>query len=323
MKHLSRLTPVLVVLGPTGAGKTALVLDLARHVHGEVINQDSRQVYRGMNIGTAKPGAVEQARARHHGLDLVEPDETWTLAQQQRLTYDLVARLSAQGILPMLVGGTGQYLRAVLEGWTVPEVPPQPDIRARLEAQAESGGVSILHARLARTDPVAAARIMPGDLRRIVRALEVWEVTGQPLSEQQRSEPPPYDVLLLGLSTPRDVLYARVDKRVASMLDAGLLEEIQGLLARGHGWTLPSMRTIGYGEFEPYFTGNETIEACAERVRFNTHKFIRHQDVWFRRFDKTHWLDSCSTRLLEETLELVQAWRQARHRQAEYRGHGT
>ncbi len=314
MTHTGRLIPVLVVLGPTGAGKTALSVELAQHLQGEIINQDSRQVYRGMDIGTAKPTADEQARTRHHGLDLVEPDHTWTLAQQQRMTHDTVARLDGRGILPMLVGGTGQYLKAILEGWTVPEVPPQPEIRARLEARAAAAGVSALHSHLARTDPVAAARIMPGDLRRIVRALEVWEVTGQPLSEQQRAEPPPYDVLVLGLSTSRDVLYARVNRRVKRMLESGLLEEISNLLDRGYGWTLPSMRTIGYGEFEPYFARTETMEACAERVRFNTHKFIRHQDVWFRRFDKVRWLDSCSNQLLDEALELVRAWLPVRHR---------
>ncbi|MDP9379354.1 MAG: tRNA (adenosine(37)-N6)-dimethylallyltransferase MiaA [Chloroflexota bacterium] len=301
-------TKVLVVLGPTASGKTPLAIHLARGYGGEIISQDSRQVYREMDIGTAKPTLGERALAPHHGLDVVSPDETWTLAQQQRLTYEMVAQLRRSGRLPMLVGGTGQYLRAILEGWTVPEVPPDLELRDALAREAELVGTPTLHARLGEVDPEAAAKIMPNDLRRVVRALEVWQHTGRKLSEQQRAEPPPYDTLLVGLTMERAELYRRIDERVGRMLAAGLLDEVTELLEWGYGWELPAMRTIGYGEWRPYLQGHASVEECAERVRLNTHNFARHQYVWFRRFREVHWLDSSSPALERDASCLVERW---------------
>lgn len=281
---------------------------LARRFGGEIVNQDSRQVYRCMDIGTAKPTLAERELAPHHGLDLVAPDETWTLAHQQRLTYDTVRSLAERSRLPILVGGTGQYLRAALEGWTIPEVPPDQRIRERLRLEAETAGVAGLYDRLRRIDPQAAWKIMPNDLRRIVRALEVWETTGRRISEQQRAEPPPYDVLLLGLTLPREALYGRIDDRAARMMRSGLLEEISGLLDRGYDWSLASMQTIGYGEFRPYFEGRAALEECVERLRFNTHRLARHQYVWFRRFENLHWLDAGDSASLSVGEHLVASW---------------
>ena len=301
-------TKVLVLLGPTASGKTAYALELAEALGGEVVSQDSRQVYRSMDIGTAKPTPEDRARAPHHGLDRVAPDETWTLAQQQRLTYDAVRGIAARGRLPMLVGGTGQYLRAALEGWTIPEVAPNAELRETLSAEAEAVGAPALPARLAEADPQAAAKIMPTDLRRIIRGLEVLAETGRPLSEQQRAAPPPWDALLLGLSMPREALYERIDRRADAMLRAGLLAEIAGLLAAGYDWSLPSMKTIGYGEFRPFFEGAASVAACAERLRYDTHRFVRHQDVWFRRFEAVRRLDPRHRAELEEGLRFSGAW---------------
>lgn len=308
MNDSSTRIPVLVVLGPTASGKTQLAIELARHFRGEVVNQDSRQVYRYMEIGTAKPTVRERELAPHHGLDMVSPDETWTLAQQQRFTYDTVERLHSRGKLPMLVGGTGQYLRAVLDGWTIPEAPPDEQLRRRLGAWAQEAGTEALHARLRDIDPQAADKIMPNDLRRIVRALEVWEITGRKLSEQQRAEPPPYQPLLIGLTMARQELYERIDRRAVGMLRIGLLEEVRGLLHRGYDWSLPSMRTIGYSEFEPYLEGTASLEACLERVQYNTHSFARHQYVWFRRFKDVRWLDARGPALFSQAERIVAEW---------------
>ncbi len=299
---------MLVLLGPTASGKTEYALELAERFNGEVISQDSRQVYRYMDVGTAKPTYVQRARVPHHGLDLVSPDQTWTLAQQQALTYDAVASVSARGSLPMLVGGTGQYLRAVIEGWTIPVVPPDAELRARLKRDAGTAGGEALWERLRLVDPEAAARIMRTDVRRIVRALEVWEITGRKLSEQQRAQPPPYDFLIIGLTMPREALYARTDERADRMLSDGLLGEIDMLLSRGYDWSLPSMRTIGYGEFQPLFEGRASRESCVERLRYNTHKFVRHQYVWFRRFENVIWLDPRQAVSLNEGTRAVEDW---------------
>jgi len=296
--------PVVVVLGPTASGKTALAVQLAREFNGEIISQDSRQIFRGMDIGTAKPTQDERDVVPHHGLDLVSPNETWTLAEQQGMTYDTVERLHRAGRLPLLVGGTGQYLRAVLEGWTVPKAPPDAAFRDQLAEEADLYGVPALHARLRKIDPPAADKIMPNDLRRITRALEVWQVTGVRISEQQRAVPPPYRTLLLGLTMDRPALYARIDRRVQRMLEAGLLAEIEHLLEAGYDWDLPALRTIGYGEFQPYWEGQTELAVCAERVRYDSHRFARHQYIWFRRFESVEWLDAS----LPETAERAR-WR--------------
>ncbi|MDQ3854762.1 MAG: tRNA (adenosine(37)-N6)-dimethylallyltransferase MiaA [Chloroflexota bacterium] len=297
-----------MILGPTASGKTALALELTERLGGEIVSLDSRQVYCLMDIGTAKPTAQERARAPHHGLDVVFPNETWTLAQHQQLTYSAIAAVRSRGKLPILVVGTGQYLRAVLEGWTVPAVPPQPELRAGLHREAEADGVEALHARLAMVDPAAARRIMSTDLRRIVRALEVFEVTGRPISEQQRSTPPPYEPLLIGLTMRRETLYRRADERAKSMVERGLIAEIEDLLNRGYDWSLPAMGSIGYAEFRPCFEARAPLHECVQRLQLNTHRFIRHQYVWFRRFQSVSWLDVETQPALAQAVPLAQRW---------------
>ncbi len=304
-----RDTPkALVVLGPTASGKTALAISLAERFDGEIVNEDSRQVYRYMDVGTAKPTREERARVPHHGFDVVYPDESWTLAQQLRLTLETMEGVLARRRLPILCGATGQYLRAGLEGWSVPEVPPNPELRARLEREAGRSGAPALHARLWQVDPVSADRIMPNDLRRIARALEVWYATGRPLSELRRSEPPPYDFLILGLTMERARLYERIDRRAEGQLRAGLLDEISRLLRHGYDWSLPSMRSIGYGEFEPYFEGAADVEECLQRFKYDCHDLARRQYIWFRRINGINWLDASSESLAGDALGTVAAW---------------
>jgi tRNA dimethylallyltransferase len=236
-----------------------------------------------MDIGTAKPTAAERAAAPHHLIDIVEPDMEFSLALYQELAYAAIAGIAARGRLPLLVGGTGQYLAAVLEGWQVPRVEPQSELRAALERAAAEHGAQALHARLAQADPAAAAGILPTNLRRIIRALEVYEVTGRPISEQQAKHPPPYRTRALWLTLPPNELYERIDRRADAMIADGLVAEVRGLIERGYAWSLPALSSLGYREFQPYFAGEVSLEDAVQRLKFNTHAFARRQANWFRR----------------------------------------
>ena len=215
---------LLVILGPTAVGKTALSLQIAEQFEGEIISADSRLFYRGMDIGTAKPSAAEQAQAPHHLIDICNPDETLTLGEYQRRAYRTIDSVLENGRLPILVGGTGQYVKAVVEGWGIPEVPPHPDLREALESM---GGPELAR-WLQRLDPTAAERIDARNVRRVVRALEVTLVTGQPITDLQRKTPPPYDIKMIGLIRDRETLYQRIDQRVDQMMTAGLVAELEG-----------------------------------------------------------------------------------------------
>jgi tRNA dimethylallyltransferase len=274
---------LIAIVGETAVGKTAYAIELAEQLGGEIVCADSRQVYRHMEIGTAKPSPAERASVPHHLFDLIAPDEEFSLATYQELAYAAIAEIAARGRLPLLVGGTGQYLAAVLEGWQIPRVPPQPALRAALQAEAEAGGATALHARLAAVDPQAAASIAPENVRRVIRALEVYMVTGQPISAQQTRQPPPYQIQTRWLRRERADLYARIDARVDAMMAAGLLDEVRSLLDAGYGWELSSMSSLGYIQFRPYFAGSASLDACVQRLKFDTHAFARRQATWFRR----------------------------------------
>jgi len=271
------------IVGPTAVGKTALAVALAQQLGAEIVSADSRQLYRLMDLGTAKPTPAERTAAPHHLLDLCDPDEPFSLAAYQELATHAIAAIVARGRPPLLVGGTGQYLAAVLEGWQVPRVAPQPELRASLERAAAEHGVAALHARLAAVDPAAAAQIAPSNVRRVIRALEVYSVTGVPISAQQTREPPPYAIRTLWLTRPREELYARADARADAMVVAGLADEVADLRRRGYGWELPSMSSLGYIQLRPFLEGEATLAACVERLKFDTHSFIRRQEAWFRR----------------------------------------
>lgn len=300
--------PLLVIVGPTAAGKTELSLHLAQELGGEVVSADSRLFYRGMDIGTAKPTTEEQARVPHHLLDIAAPDETVGLAEFQEQATVAIADIHARGKLPLLVGGTGQYVRAVVEGWRVPRIPPNPALRARLEAQAEREGASALHAQLTRLDPVAAQRIDPRNVRRLVRALEVCLITGEPISEQQGKQPPPYRILQVGLTMERAALYARVDQRVEGMMTAGLENEVRRLVMAGYGWELPAMSGLGYVQFRTYFENRATLEEVVAEIKQATRRFIRHQYNWFRLVDPAiRWFNVAET-TAEEIETAIREW---------------
>ena len=301
-------TSLLVIVGPTAVGKTSLSLHLAQALDGEVVSADSRLFYRGMDIGTAKPTAEEQSRAPHHLIDIADPDETVGLAEFCEQAYGAIDDIHARDRLPLLVGGTGQYVRAVVEGWRIPRVPPDYDLRAELEAQAERAGPDALHARLARLDPVAARRIHPHNVRRVVRALEVCMVTERPISEQQGKRPPPHRILQIGLTMERETLYARADRRVEAMMVAGLEDEVRRLVEAGYGWKLPAMSGLGYVQFKPYFEGQATLEEVVVEIKHATHRFIRRQYNWFRPSDPAiRWFDVTET-TAGEVEAVVREW---------------
>ena len=278
--------PLLVLVGPTAVGKTALSLELARRFDGEIVSADSRLFYRGLDIGTAKPSAAEQAAVPHHLINLAAPDQTLSLGEYQRLAYRTIDGVLARGRLPIFVGGTGQYVWAVVEGWGIPEVAPQPALRATLEALGERE----LARWLAELDPAAAGRIDPRNVRRVVRALEVTLRTGRPISELQRKTPPPYDIYIAGLTRDRDALYERIDARVDEMMAAGLLDEVARLRDAGYGPRLPSMSGLGYRQLLAYLVGEMTLEEAVTRIKFETHRFARQQATWFRADDpRIHW----------------------------------
>ncbi|MCL4804731.1 MAG: tRNA (adenosine(37)-N6)-dimethylallyltransferase MiaA [Anaerolineae bacterium] len=297
--------PLLTIVGPTAAGKTTLAIHLAQRFNGEIVSADSRLFYRGMDIGTAKPSMAERALVPHHLIDLCAPDETLSLGQYQRLACQTIDAIQTRGRLPILAGGTGQYVWAVVEGWGIPEVAPRPALRAALEEL----GQDTLAAWLVALDPVAAARIEPRNVRRVVRALEVTLVTGRRISDLQRKTPPPYDIYILGLAVDRPTLYRRIDARVDAMMAAGLLDEVTGLLAAGYGAELPPMSGLGYRQLLAYLAGKSSLEEAVERIKFETHRFARQQATWFRRDDpRIMWFDLDEDDQAMEAVAYVEDW---------------
>lgn len=288
--HPSRL-PLVVLLGPTAVGKTELSLQLAERFDGEIVGADSRQIYREMDIGTAKPSASDLVRVPHHLIDLCAPDQSFTLAEYQRLAYAAIDAAHARGRVPFLVGGTALYLRAVVEGLRIPEVPPDPALRAELEAVLAAEGRGELYRRLVHHDPATAAVIDRRNPRRLLRALEIVLLTGKSKVELEGANPPPYAVLQIGLERPRSALYDRIDRRVAQMVDEGLVEETARLLAQGYAPTLPAMTSLGYREIAAYLRGEMSLEAAVARIQVETHRYVRHQLTWFRRMPNILWFD--------------------------------
>ena len=275
---------VLFIVGQTAVGKSALAIEAAMQYGGEIISADSRQIYRHMDIGTAKPTTAERSLVQHHLIDVALPDAWYSLAMFRTDALAAIASCGERGVLPIVAGGTGQYLAALLEGWTVPELPPNEELRAQLEADAVRDGHEALHARLARLDPVAAASIHTTNIRRIVRALEVCIGTGTPFSSLTAKAELTFEPTVIWLQMPTEELYQRIDARVDAMVAHGLIAEVQALVAAGYGWELPAMSGIGYRELHPYLAGECSLAEAVQRIKFDTHAFARRQSTWFRRF---------------------------------------
>jgi tRNA dimethylallyltransferase len=298
---------VLALVGPTAVGKTALALALAEHLPVEVLSADSRTVYRWMDMATAKPTAEEQARLPHHLIDLVDPDETYSLAVYQRQALQAIERIVRRGRMPLLVGGAGLYVSAVCDGLALPDVPPDVAFRQALEHRARLEGWPVLQADLAAVDAESAARIDPRNVRRVIRALEVFHATGRPFSAWQRpSQDWPIASVQVGLRLERAQLYSRIDARIDSWMAGGFVDEVRGLLKRGFGPSLPSMSGLGYREVASYLAGETDLADAAAQFKQATHQYAKRQMTWFGRRPQIRWFEAASV-TPEVVLELVRS----------------
>jgi tRNA dimethylallyltransferase len=289
---------VIVIVGPTAVGKSELALHLAQYFPIEIISADSQQVYRYMDIGTNKPSPAERASVPHHVIDVVEPDEDFSLAMYHQLAIEALEAIQQKGKLPLLVGGSGLYVWSLIEGWKIPHVPPDQKLRRQLEARAEQEGSLTLYQELQDIDPVAAAKINPSNMRRIIRALEIYHTTGQHPSQLQRKEAPGFPILLIGLTQERSKLYRRIDGRVDKMLQKGLVEEVKQLLKKGYSPSLPSMSGIGYKQIGQFLQGEMTLPEAIDKIKYETHRLARHQYAWFRLSDsRIHWFDTSEAKV--------------------------
>lgn len=283
---------LLAVVGPTAIGKSEVALALAELFDGEVVSADSMQVYRGMDIGTGKLPPEERRGIPHHLIDVVDPQETFNVAEYQRRALAAIADIRGRGRLPLLVGGTGLYFRAVVREFLFPGPGSDPDLRAKLAAEAESLGSPELHRRLKDVDPVAAERIHPNDRRRIIRALEVYTLTGRPISEYQKARlEPRFDLLCVGLTASRESLYRRIEARVDKMVAMGLVDEVRQLVERGLESWLTAVQALGYKEFFPHLRGEEELATAVARLKQETRRYAKRQLTWFRREPDVQWLD--------------------------------
>ncbi|MCX7911378.1 MAG: tRNA (adenosine(37)-N6)-dimethylallyltransferase MiaA [Dehalococcoidales bacterium] len=283
---------LVAIVGPTGPGKSRLAVRLAEEFAGEIVSADSRQVYRHMDIGTAKPSPEELERVPHHLISIINPDEPFSLAQYLVLARKAIEDIFRRGKVPFVVGGTGQYVKALLEGWQVPEVPPDGEFRYNREKEAFDGDADALYVQLVAVDPQAAAKIDRRNIRRVIRALEVYNRAGKTFSQLRIKNEPSFCSLMIGLTTGRAELYAMVDRRIDRMIETGLVQEVAALLHMGYGPDLPSMTSIGYRQMGQYLEGKLSLEEAIGRMKAETHRFIRHQYAWFRRDDpKIRWFD--------------------------------
>jgi tRNA dimethylallyltransferase len=245
-----------------------------------------------MDIGTDKPGNEELSIIPHHLIDIINPDDDFSLAEYQGLAYKSINDIQHRKKIPILTGGSGLYIWAVLEGWGIPEVPPDPELRHNLEERADRGEAEELYQELLIVDPVSAHKIDPRNIRRVIRALEVYRSTGTPFSKLQQKNPPAFNVLIIGLTMDRQELYTRIDSRVDKMMERGLVNEVQKLIDTGYSLELSAMTGIGYRQIGMYLNGKLTLPDAIEQIKFETHRFVRNQYAWFRLKDeRINWLD--------------------------------
>ena len=300
MNHL------VAIVGPTGIGKSQLAIRLARTFEGEVVSADSRQVYRHMDIATAKPNREELSLVPHHLINILNPDEDFSLAQYQELAYRVIGDIHQRNKLPILVGGSGMYVWSVLEGWGIPRVPPDLEFRHSLEQVAGKVGKDELYQELEKVDPVAAQRIDRRNVRRTIRALEVHRGTQTPFSQLQYKQAPPFNTLIIGLTADRAELYRRIDLRIDQMIKQGLVAEVEKLVKIGYDFNMPAMSGIGYRQIGLFLNGELALATAIQQIKFETHRFVRHQYNWFQLKDeRIKWFDVQSKLDSEMTMLLA------------------
>lgn len=285
------MIPLVVIVGATAVGKSAIGVQVARTIGGEVISGDSMQVYRGMDVGTAKLTPAEMQGVPHHLIDILDPVEPFSAADFQERAHRLIREIDGRGKIPLLVGGTGLYVQSVVDEYDFPEMGVDLDLRERLRREADAIGPDHLHALLSRVDPTAAARIHPNDRKRMIRALEVYHLTGRPISSYGRVARQEYRPLMFGIAMDRDRLYRRIDERVDGMFASGLVDEVRGLLDRGCGPDLNSMQGLGYRQVAGYLLGRYNLAEAVRSVKRETRKFAKRQQTWFRRDPRIMWLE--------------------------------
>ncbi len=283
---------LVAIVGPTGIGKSQLALRLAQTFNGEIVSADSRQVYRYMDIGTAKPTPQELSLVRHYLISIINPDEDFSLAQYQYLAGRAIDDINRRNKLALLVGGSGLYIWSVLEGWEIPKVPPDLEFRRSLEKKAAEVGKDELYRELMKVSPIAAERIDWRNVRRVIRALEVQRVNNRPFPQIQHEKALPFKALIIGLTAARAEIYHRIDLRVDKMIEQGLVDEVERLVDMGYDLSLPAMSGIGYKQIGMFLKGELTLAAAIQKTKYETHRFVRHQYNWFRlQDDRILWFD--------------------------------
>lgn len=282
-------TPLIVILGPTASGKTSLAIDLARKFRGEIICADSRSVYKKLDLGTAKPSEEEQKLVPHHLLDIVKPEEHFSVAEFKKLAEEKIADIWSRGKIPFLVGGSGLYIDSVIYGYDIPEVAPDQKLRDKLEKLSTEE----LFKNILEKDPEFSKKVDKNNKRRLIRALEVMEKTGQKFSKLRKKNPPKYNLLILGIDLPREELYQKIDARVDSRVKAGMIEEVRDLIEKDKiDMTWLDDLGLEYRYLTRYILGRMTKEDAIQELKFAIHNFVRRQMTWFRKNKKIQWIKS-------------------------------
>lgn len=297
---------ILVVVGPTASGKTALGVALAKRLGGEIISADSMQIYKHMNIGTAKVSLDEMQGVPHHLIDCVSPDEEFSVAKYKAAALEAIEAILSRGKLPIIIGGTGLYINSLSLPWDFQKNDSDEKIRWRLTAEAEVLGNKALYERLKSVDPVTAEIVHPNNLNRLIRALEIYELTGKSKSdfdEETKKHSVPYDYIILGLDWDRETLYERINRRVDRMIEEGLIEETKMLIERGYDWNLTAMKAIGYKELKAYLEGESSLAEAVTILKRDSRHYAKRQMTWFRKDKRIQWLKMDETRDLETQVE--------------------
>lgn len=307
--------PLLVITGPTAVGKTELSIKIARKVKGEIISADSMQIYKKMDIGTAKITKEDMKEIPHHMLDIVEPDYDFSVAEYQEYVDKLIPEIINRGAIPILVGGTGLYIKAIVEGFLFPEMPNDLKLREKLEKEAKEHGNEYIHQQLEKIDPQMAKKLHPNDLRRVIRGIEVYQQSGKTITyfrKKQEEKPERYHSLKIGLTRDREELYQRINQRVDIMMKEGLIEEVKELINSGYNIGETALQGLGYKEIISYLNGDYSIDEAARIIKRDTRHFAKKQLTWFRRDDKINWFNLSQLNkkeVYDNIIQLINSWK--------------